>query len=77
MRSIKLLKLRGAWVAQSVKHPTPDLGSGHDLAVSGFGPRIGIYARCTEPASELLSPLSGLLSLVHSLSLSLSKINKR
>ena len=25
--------LRGAWVAQSVKHPTLDLGSGHDLMV--------------------------------------------
>ena len=26
----------GAWVAQSVKHPTLDLGSGHDLTVHGF-----------------------------------------
>ena len=29
-----MAKLWGAWVAQSVKHPTLDLGLGHDLTVS-------------------------------------------
>ena len=27
---------RGAWVAQSVKHPTLDFSSGHDLMVREF-----------------------------------------
>ena len=27
------IQRRDAWVAQSVKHPTLDLGSGHDLMV--------------------------------------------
>ena len=30
--------LRGAWVAQSVKPPTFDFGSGHDLTVREFEP---------------------------------------
>lgn len=29
--SVKNLKYRGAWLTSSVKHPTLDLGSGHDL----------------------------------------------
>ena len=36
-----LLRLcRGARVAQSVKRPTLDFGSGHDLTVCGFEPRV-------------------------------------
>ena len=57
----------GAWVAQSVRRPTLDFGSGHDLTVRGFEP---------EPAWDSLSPdLSLLLPLpgAHSLGL---KINK-
>ena len=29
---------RGAWVAQSVKHPALDFGSGHDLTVHELEP---------------------------------------
>jgi len=32
---------RDAWVAQSVKHLTLDLGSGHDLRVMGSSPASG------------------------------------
>ena len=70
----KLEDLRGAWVAWSVKRPTLDLGSGHDLTVCEFEPCIRL---CADGAGSLLGILSLLLSgpplLVHSLSLSLSK----
>ena len=52
-------------MAQSVKHLTLDFGSGHDLIVCGFEPRVGLYADCKKPAWDSLSP---------SLSVSLSKI---
>jgi len=32
---------RGLWVAQSVKHPTLDFGSGHDLGVLRSSPASG------------------------------------
>ena len=35
----------GAWVAQSVKHPTLDFGSGHDPMVHGIEP----LRLCTDP----------------------------
>ena len=31
----------GTWLAQSVKHPTLDFGSGHDLRVMGLSPKLG------------------------------------
>jgi len=31
----------GAWVAQSVKHPAVDFGSGHDLRVVRSSPASG------------------------------------
>ena len=40
----------GAWVAQLVKHLTVDFGSGHDLMVCEFDPRIGLCADRAEPA---------------------------
>ena len=48
--NLKSFKYRGAWVAQSVKHLTLDFGSGHDLAIWEFKPRIGICADGEEPA---------------------------
>ena len=72
----------GAWMAQSVKHPTPDFSSGHDLTVRGFEPCISLCTNSAEPAWDSLSPsLSAppLLALfAHAwLTLSLSlKINK-
>ena len=35
---------RGTWVAKSVKRPTPDFGSGHDLTVCEFKPYVGLRA---------------------------------
>ena len=58
---------RGAWVAQSVKHPALDLGSGEDLAVCGFESRTEF---CTnngaQPAWDSLPlPLSPPLPCLH------------
>ena len=43
-------KGRGAWVAQLVEF---DFGSGHDLMVHGFEPRIGLCADSSEPGACL------------------------
>ena len=39
-----MLDFWGAWVAQSVKLLTLDLGLGHDLVVHGMEPCIWLYA---------------------------------
>ena len=68
----------GLWVAQSVKRLTLGFDSGHDLAVRGFEPCVGLHADSVEPVwDSLSSPLSSLSLLVCVRSLSLSvKINK-
>ena len=61
----------GAWVAQSVKQPTLDFGSGHDLTVHEIEPCfLGLCTDSIQPAWESLSPF---LSAPHPLALSLSK----
>ena len=52
--------LRGAWVAQLVKLLTLDFGSGQDLTVRGFEPRIWLCSDSAEPAWNFL--FSALLS---------------
>ena len=47
---------QGARVAQSVKHPTLDFGSDHDLMVHGIEPHMGLCADSMEPAWDSLSP---------------------
>ena len=47
---------RGKWVAQTVKHLTPDFISGHDLTVHGIKPRIGLHADGEECAWDSLPP---------------------
>ena len=42
-------------MAQLVKHPTLDFGSGHDLAVRGIEPHVGLQADSAEPAWDSLS----------------------
>ena len=61
-------------MAQSVKHLTLDLGSGHDLAVCEIKPLMGLHANSAEPAWYSLS-LSAPPPLVLAGSLCL-KINK-
>ena len=61
-------KPRGAWVAQSVEHPTVDLGSGHDLTACGFEPHIRLCVDSMEPAWDSLSFLSLPLHCSRSLS---------
>ena len=58
--------LWGAWVAQSVERPTLDFGSGRDLTVCEFEPRVGLCADSVERAWDSLS-----VSLCLSVSLSL------
>ena len=53
-------------MAQSVKHPTLDLGSGRDLMVRGIETLVRLCANSAEPAWDSL-----FLSLSLSLSLSL------
>ena len=61
-------------MAQSVKHPTLGLSSGHERMVHGIEPHIGLCTGREEPAWDSLSPsLSAPSLLVHVLSLSLSK----
>ena len=42
-------------MAQSDKHPPLDFGSGHDLTVHGFEPRVGLCANREEPSWDSLS----------------------
>ena len=44
--------LRGSWVVQSVKHPTLDFGSGHNLMVHEFEfePHVGLCTDSKETA---------------------------
>ena len=57
-------------MAQSVKRPTLDFGSGHDLTVGEFKPHIGLCVDGVGPGGESFSlPLS--LPLQSSLSLPL------
>ena len=48
-------KLRGAWVAQSVKHLTLGFGSGHDCTVPEFEPCVGLYTDSVEHAWDFLT----------------------
>ena len=63
----------GTWVAQVVKHLTPDLGSSHKLRVVRLS-RTSRSMLSRESAQDSLSPTLSALS--HPTTLSLSKINK-
>ena len=56
-----------------------NFGSGHDLAVHGFEPRVGLCADSSEPGAcfGFCVSLSLCPSPSHALSICLSKINKR
>ena len=76
--ALKIIGHRGAWVAQSVKHPILDFSSGHNLAVCELEPHVRLHAVRSEPAwNSLCLSLCICPSPVHTLALSLSlKINK-
>jgi len=50
------LALRGAWMAQSVEHPTLDFSSGHDLRVVGLSPVLGSVLGGESAGESLSSP---------------------
>ena len=69
---------RGARMAQSVKRPTLDFGSCHDLMIREFKPHIGLCVDSVDPgcgSNSLSLSLSAPPTCVLSLSLSL-QINK-
>ena len=43
-------------MAELVKHLTVDFGSGHDLTVGEFEPRVGLCTDSVEPACDSLPP---------------------
>ena len=47
---------QGAWVAQSVDHPTLGFGSGHDLMVREIKSRVRVLDDSKEPTGDSLSP---------------------
>ena len=57
--ALKITKLWGAWVAQLVKCPTLDFGSGHDLRVMELSHELG-SALSMESAWDSLSPFTPL-----------------
>ena len=65
---------RCAWAAQSVKHPTCDFSSRHDVVVCEFEPHVRLCAGHMEPAWDSVSlPLSLPLPCLSPLSFSQSK----
>ena len=62
----------GAWVAQSVKRPTLDFGSGHDLMVADIKPALGSALKALSLLGILPLPLSLPLLYLHTNALSLS-----
>ena len=62
-------------MAQSLDHPTLDLGSGHDPRIVGSSPTLG-STLSKKPAWDSLSPFAPLpCSLSHSLSQKVKKKN--
>ena len=43
------------WMAQPVKHPTLDFGSGHNLMAPEIKPRVELHAVSAEPAWDSLT----------------------
>ena len=74
-RRISYKVLRGAWVAQLVKHLTLDFSSDHDLTVHEFQPHVGLLTDSMEPAWDSLSPALSAPSLLP-VSLKINKLKK-
>ena len=54
---LKKITYMGAWVAYSVKYPTLDFGSGHDLRVVRSSPMLGAMIS-RESVGDSLSPFA-------------------
>ena len=67
----------GTWVAQSVKRPTFDFSSGHDLMVWEFEPRVGPRADGVAPTWGSVSPNLSALPPQNKLKKMLLKILER
>ena len=67
------IQYREAWVAQSVECLTLAFGTGHDLVVCEFKPRVGLCAYSAEPTCHSLSPSLFVPPCLHCLSLSQNK----
>ena len=76
LKNFKCLKI-GAWVTQSVKCPTLDFSSGHDLAFEPHTRHCSQRRAYFQYSISLSAPalFAHTLSFFLSLSLSLSKIN--
>ena len=61
--STKKSKRTGTWMAQSVKYPTLDFSSGHDLRVLGLSPTLGSALIEGSAQDSLPLPLPILLAL--------------
>ena len=73
-RHLRIVHILGPWVAQSVKCPTLDFSSGHDVTVCEFEPRVRLQANSVKPAWDSLSlSLSAPPPLMLALSLKISK----
>ena len=59
LKSKRLVKFRGAWMAQSIEHLTLDFSSGHDLTVMGWSLPLGSVLNM-KPAWDSLSPFLSL-----------------
>ena len=67
---------RDAWVAQSVKCPTLDVGSGHDLMVVGLSPMWGSALSWESAWDSVCLSLYPSVPPLKACTHSLSKINK-
>ena len=63
----------GAWVAQLVKCPTLDFGSGHDLTVCGIEPYVCLHTDDARSTSDSLSLCPPLLMVSHKINEHLEK----
>ena len=61
-------------MAELVKHPTLDFGSGHDLTVRGIKPHVGLHVDSMDPTWDSLSAPPPLMLM---LSLSQNKLKKK
>ena len=65
--------IRGIWVAQLVEHLTFDFGSGHDLRVHGFKPRVGLCVDSSSACLGFCPSVSAPALLTHTLYLKIIK----